>query len=138
MNLLTLAAAAVLFSAATDDRAHVSAAIHYTTVDRSGNVLTLTLTSGHPYYGRERFFYRDRYYYLHYRPEYRYAPPRDVFIVREPVIVIQDDWKTEREYWKGMAKLEKERGKRLKDARKQDHGPGKGGPKHKVGKGKGH
>lgn len=105
MNLIAIAAAAIILSAATDDsRGHsstrVSAAIEYTTVDRHGNVLVVSLSSGNPYYGRDYFYLGDCHYYRY--PPARYRVLRPVYFEPGPVYVLyrepyyrhrdDDDW----------------------------------------------
>lgn len=138
MNLIALVAAAIILDSATHDSprdTRVSAAIEYTSVDRSGNVLTVSVSSGDPYYGqyygRDEFYYRDRHYY-------RY-PPRDI-VCYEPVYVVRDRhddheyWKAVREHDKRWAKVEIERDKRwAKVAREREKSWSKGN----NGKGKG-
>lgn len=85
MNLLTLAVAAVLVSHAADDpRSNVSASITYTAIDRDGDILTISVSSGDPrlgrYYGAESFYYNDCHFY-------RYHPRRAV--KRRPVLIVQ-------------------------------------------------
>jgi hypothetical protein len=63
MNLIAFLAAAVILSAANDGSSRTSVAVQYASYDRFGNVFSLSVTSGSPFYGRDSFYYRDRVYY---------------------------------------------------------------------------
>ena len=96
MNLIFLAAAALIISAGSQgtghhSNTHVTAAIQYSTYDRYGNELFVSLRSGDPYYGYDRFYYEDHYYdrcepFYVARPVYLFHDP--VFVVDRPVRVI--------------------------------------------------
>ena len=127
MNLVVLAAALIIASEASNDSgsyrdSNVSATIQYASVDRNGNLLAISVSSGDPfygpYYGRDRFYYEGRRYY-------RYYEPRRVVVVRDPVVYVphryyddrdKDYWKAVREHDKRWAKVEIERDKRWSKA----------------------
>lgn len=111
MNLLTLAVAAVLVSSATDDnpRSNVSASITYTAIDRDGDILTLSVSSGDPrygrYYGAESFYYNDCHFYRYY-PR-RAVKRRPVVIVDRPVytrVYVERDKHKGKGHFKGKGK----------------------------------
>jgi hypothetical protein len=90
VNLLTLAVAAILVSATDESpRSNVSASITYTAIERDGDIVTLSVRSGDPrfgrYYGAESFYYNDCHYYRHY-PR-RTTARRPVVFVDRPVYV---------------------------------------------------
>lgn len=78
MNVITLFAAAVLahniFGGGSGSSGNLSASVEYTSVNRSGDIMTVRLSSGDPYYGRDYFYYGDRHYYR-YTPAYVVIDP---------------------------------------------------------------
>jgi hypothetical protein len=89
MNLIALAGLLVLANEVSTG-SDVAASISYTTVDRSGNVLSLNVSSNdpdyYPYYGSDYFYHDDRHYYRHYRPRTVVIHPRPTYVVYEPIV----------------------------------------------------
>jgi hypothetical protein len=107
MNLFLLAAALVMFDAASDGNGRTSAAIQYSSYSRSGDSLSLTLTTGDPYYvNRWHHWCPPRYYvtrpvYYVYDPYYTYDPYHqcdhfdpyyDGYYEDDGYVVYEDDW----------------------------------------------